>query len=412
VSTVEDRIRGALRADAETVTPESIRQLHDPRPHPAGPRRPRSRWARRLIPVAAAAAVAAVAVAVAVGPGTSRGYQGIPRAMSPSARSALAGNGTASHPPFLVGVGDGSGVAGLPGRDLGVYSAATGQLLAHLAPPRKGYSFAATAATADSRTFIVAARVEDGACNSYLYRLRLGGRGQVAGLTPLTVPEVAGSVWYLTASADGNVIAFTTVPCRDNGTSSKVGVIDMATGKVRTWPSAPGTANEITSISMAANGRWLAFIDFQSRPPTVRVMSTDAAPGPIQQRSRAVLSQTAGVTESGGIALSSSGTELLACFQPPNSNLYRIVVFGAASGDPLGEFQVRYRSETAPCGVSLDPAGRWLLVTGIFPLLHGKPGLRFKHGRRYLGARVDLATGRATLFGTWSGDVPPLNVSW
>jgi hypothetical protein len=414
VSAVEDRIRGALRADAETVTPESIRQLHDPRPHPAGPRRPRSRSARTLIPVAAAATVAAVAVAVAVGPGTSRGYQGIPRTISPSARGALLGSGAAtSHPPFLVGLADGPGTGGLPRRDLGVYSATTGRLLTQLAPPRKGYTFGATAATADSRAFIVAATIEHGACNTYLYRLQLSATGQVAGLTPLGVPEIPGPAWHLAASADGNVVAFSTVPCRGSAANSKVGVVDVATGKVRTWPVAPGTANLSTGLTLAANGKRLAFIDQQSTPPTVRVMATDAAPGPIKQRSRAVLSQASGVTATGGIALSPAGTELLACFQAPNSHIYRIAVFGAATGDPLGEFHIGYRSDIATCELSLDAAGRWLLVTGIFPLLHGQPsGARFPQGRRYLGARVDLATGRATLFGTWSGDVPPLNVSW
>jgi hypothetical protein len=395
VSTVEDRIREALRADAETVRPEAIRQLHDPRPRAAAsPRRPRSRLTRRLIPLAAPAAVVGIAVA-----------------------GALLGSGTADHPPFLVGVGSGSEITGLPSRDLGVYSAATGRLVARLAPRREGYVFRATAATADSRTFIVAAMTENRACNSYLYRLRLSTSGQVAGLTALTVPEVSGSVWNLSASANGSIVAYTAEPCRGNTSRASVGVLNLATGKARTWPVVPSDqSNPITSISLSGSGGRLAFIDHSFRKgASVRVLATDAAPGPVDQRSRAVLSPAAraAVAADGGVSLSPSGTELLTCFgDPPNSYNYRIVVFGVAAGDPLEEFQVRYHSDIAPCGVSLDPAGRWLLVTGIFPLLHGRPSPVFPRGRPYAGARFDLATGHATLFGNWPGGMHPLSISW
>jgi hypothetical protein len=61
VSTLEERIRDAFRADAETVRPEAI-----PGP-PAPPARPRRAWfgsrrRRVLIPLAAATAVIALAV--------------------------------------------------------------------------------------------------------------------------------------------------------------------------------------------------------------------------------------------------------------------------------------------------------------------------------------------------------------
>ena len=74
---IEDRIRAATRAAADTVTPDSVPQLRLPSERPfrssfrswfrssSGPRRPRAVavvWAQRLAPIAAAVAVIAVAV--------------------------------------------------------------------------------------------------------------------------------------------------------------------------------------------------------------------------------------------------------------------------------------------------------------------------------------------------------------
>jgi hypothetical protein len=60
VTTIEDRLRDAYRAAAETIQPETIPDL-------LGEVRPaRSRHARALIALAAAAAVTAIVIALAV----------------------------------------------------------------------------------------------------------------------------------------------------------------------------------------------------------------------------------------------------------------------------------------------------------------------------------------------------------
>jgi len=65
---IEDRIRAAARAAAETVAPYSVPPLELPAEHPRG-----DGWRRRwLVPAAAAAAVVIViaVTALTVGPGT------------------------------------------------------------------------------------------------------------------------------------------------------------------------------------------------------------------------------------------------------------------------------------------------------------------------------------------------------
>jgi hypothetical protein len=415
VSTLEDRLRDAYSAAAETVGPEAVRHV------PAPPRRPgkapkptRPRWMRLAIPLAAAAAVTVIAVLAALVPGgTQRSTGGTVPVLSATARGALLGTGNRSYPPFILGAANGSRGDGLTRDELGVYSSTSGRLLDTLAPPRKGYQFVATAATAGSRTFVVAATIQSRACNTYLYRLQLGTNGQIAGLTPLAVPKVSGSDWGLSASANGNTVAYTSWNCRDGSKSAaRVGVIDLAAKNVRTWRVPPSDDSDpINSISLSGNGKELALADEATANADIRVMATDAPPGTIVQRSRVVPASPRAVV-SAGFALNASGSEMVSCVPHPlSADNYRIAVYGVPGGSLLGMYPVRYHSDISPCDASLDPAGRWLLVTDIFPLLHGRPSIAFPKGRWYAGVRVDLATGKATKFGDWP-DGPPVGVSW
>jgi hypothetical protein len=416
VNTLEDRLRDAYRAAAETVGPEAAQHAPAPPRRPCrASRAPRPRWIRASVPLAAAAAVAVIAVLAALIPGgTRRSPGGAAPVVPAAARDALLGTGNRSYPPFILGAAGGSPGDGLSRRELGVYSATNGRLLDSLAPPRKGYQFVATAATGDSRAFIVAARIETGACNTYLYRLQLGAEGQIAGLTPLAVPKVSGSGWGLSASANGNTVAYTSWNCRDGSKSaSRVGVINVAAKKVRTWPLGRSfDSDPVTTVSLSGNGKELAFVDAAAgKGGDIRAMDTNAPSGPIERRSRVVLASSK-VAADAGIALSPSGSELLACVPYPLSAAnYRIAIYGVPGGRLLGMYQVRYHSDFVPCEVSLDPAGRWLLLTNIFPLLHGRPSPAFPKGRSYAAARVDLASGKAALFGDWPGG-PPVGVSW
>ena len=154
MNTVEDRLRDAYRAAAETVRPETVlaqgvRGLRDDDPPRA--RRPR-RWPARgrlLIPLAAAAAVAAVAIGASVllpRPAPARGGPPRPAAGRPRTSPAFFVALNWSLHPSMVVVNATTGTRGatirLPFRATELTGVATGD----------GRTFVAAARTAACRT--------------------------------------------------------------------------------------------------------------------------------------------------------------------------------------------------------------------------------------------------------------------
>ena len=248
--------------------------------------------------------VAASAVIPQISAGPQRGAPVMPAAT----RRSLFGTRPPGAPlAYFVGLpGAGAG--------LGVYNAATGQIVARLRPPERGLHFSATAATADGRTFVVAASGRKGSCDTLLYRLRLNAGGQPGALTPLAVPEVAGHLitpTSLAASADGRTIAYASARCGgSNSAPGHAGVIDLATRQVRTWVIT--LPEGLMSLSLSGAGRTLAFTEATALggDGTARVLSTDSPAGLLAQRARAVLPAA---LQAQAVALSPAGNVLLAC---------------------------------------------------------------------------------------------------
>jgi hypothetical protein len=307
-----------------------------------------------------------------------------------------------------VGLGQGS-----PNAALSVFSAATGRLIGTLAPPRKGLFYRDTAATADDRTFIVAAEAKGGACDTWLYRLRLTAQGREAALTPLSVPKIGGQILPtndLSVSADGRMVAYSATRCTGgpvtgsdgmvtaNGhhPSGVVGVINLTTRHVHVWNLKSESA---WSVTLAPSGQLLGFVNtvVYGGDGTVRSLPASAPPGSIVQRAREVLPAGLGVDVNGSIAMNPAGTVMLACSE--TSQAATLTAYDVASGRSLGVVHLWRHVKVAPCEISVTPSGRYVLVydlsfTGV-------------------GTRIDLATGRLTQLAGGSGrQPPPLGISW
>ncbi|HUB40351.1 MAG TPA: hypothetical protein VMA72_15995 [Streptosporangiaceae bacterium] len=256
MNAIEERLRDAYRAAAQTIPPEAVGTLaRRPRPRP----RPR----RFLVPAAATVAVLAVAGLVTV---VARNAPPARRPMpAASATPVSLGPVTLSARPsryFVAFENNGQGSVYDP---LAVYSARTGRLVAALSTPRSAVQPNAAVALGDGRTFIVADT--EGPSNkavcagtTRLYRLRLAADGQPASLDPLALPAIAGYVDTLTATPDGGTIGYDSLVCDLPlyGTSV-IGVVNTATGKVRQWTwRKPGVL--ASSLSLSADGRSLTYL--------------------------------------------------------------------------------------------------------------------------------------------------------
>jgi hypothetical protein len=388
VNAIEDRLRDAYRAAAETVGPDSVPDLSGlPAadrartgrrgiPHSPGGQR----WRRLAIPVAAAVAVSLIATTAWLArPGGSR-----PSGLGPAI------GGSAPAPPFIVGSSGSS-----PAR-LTVYRATTGQVLARIPAPGRGLDLYHTAATRNDRVFVVAAARTNGGCYTLFYRLLLTRSGRLASMTRLAVPRAQNMMAYgVAASADGMTIAYTAGPC--DGGHGQVGVLHVGSQAVRTWSLQSEGA---LSPSLSPDGRLLYFVNTTvlGGDGTVRALRTDAPPGPVARRARVMLSAKAGISESGSIALARHGQVLLAC--SVSQHVAYLSVFRPATGTRFAVSQSVHswpHVSVLPCTITVTPDGSRALVSTIVP---------------GIGTRVDLATGRARpIPGSHRGN-PPEALSW
>lgn len=329
-------------------------------------------------------------------------------ATSASDRTLFGPYTAAAPPPFLVALN-----LNIPRPGVSVLSATTGRPIATLAPPQKGLSYRDTAATADSRTFIVAAESQSGECGTWLYRLRLTAQGHEEALTPLKVPEISGLILPtndLSVSANGRMVAYSATPCTggpvttSNGMvaqnghhpSGVVGVIDLLTKQVRIWHLKSESA---FSLTLSRNGQMLAFVNtvVYGGDGTVRSLPTSAPPGSITPRSHIVLPAGLNVDVNGSVAMNPDGTIMLACSEKSHSAT--LAAYDVISGRLLSIVHVWHHVDIAPCQVSVAPSGRYVLVYNLS--LTG------------IGTRIDLATGQLTeLVGVSGHQPPPLGVSW
>jgi hypothetical protein len=274
---LEDRIRDSYQSAAGTV-----RTLQRTSPVLAAGSDRRPRRMNAFVPIAAAAAVIIV-IAASVA---------LPRLLAGSSPNPAAPRIGADgpYPRFQVVVT----VKSNQDSSLQVESAATGHVVATLAPPRPGTEWGALAAVGNTGRFIVAAWPKPSSApftSTRLYTLTLSARGTVAGLTALPVPALPGQVTSLAASADGRMIAYTLFNTPPQG-AMEVGVITGRT--TRHWSTAGinrvgmGTLN-IWGVSVSSDGGMVAFItQSQGADDAAWVLPAGSAPGGITARARKV----------------------------------------------------------------------------------------------------------------------------
>lgn len=371
MSRLEDRLRAAFRADADTVTPDSVA------PYARQPGKRAARRTRLLLPVAAGIAVAAIAAGVwaaspvspdrALRPGTAPSAQQqtpdqgpIPGSLpmpviGQQAPRAVASSAAAPGvPPFFVAAEPDN----VPHQDdLVVQDTATGKITGILVPPN-GTFFPSVAATSGDRTFVTAVMPHDGQpCLDQLYQFQLNSSGQPGPLVPLnvTLPGNFNENDTLAVTPDGRPIAYSTYVCGEG--TSEFGVIDLTTRHVRVWSAGEGAAGFASGLTLSADGRLLAFAE-QGAP---RILTTDASPGPILARSRILSSPGAD-----WVALAGDGSTFYGCtlsisrFKADSSTLtyYRQTV-GSAQRQVIASWHNLNNSE---CMATLDPSGSYLLM--------------------------------------------------
>jgi hypothetical protein len=384
VKTVEERLRDAYRAAAETVRPETVlangvRGVPDDHPLPA--RRPRrlragGRW---LIPLAAAAAVAAVAIAASVlVPSSAPGRSG-------ATQDTAAGRGT---PAFFVALNWSLHPS------MVVVNATTGARGATIRLPFRSTELTGVA-TGDGRTFVAAARTA--ACRTSLYRFSVSAQGRPTALSPFaSVPAVIGTPWDMAEAGDGRTIAYAALACgqapgpgaRDPLDKGYLAVVNTVTGQTRRWTYTRRLVQPVLGtggVSLSGDGRVVAFAD--------RVLRTDAAPGSLMRRGRVVMhnGEFGPSVILGGVEVDPDGkTVYFGTFHvrhdKPIWSGWQLRAFDLASGRTSLVHSLPGAQGT-PAAVSADPTGRFLMIE-----------YATRHGTRL--ARLDLATGRLTPLNT------------
>jgi hypothetical protein len=303
MNTLEERVRAATRAAADTVPPDSVPPLLLPPGDPArsrgGPRSSASVWsasvwARRLAPLGAALAVVAVAIAMVtlsqtVHHSASRSAPGSSQSPALSAPGPVqAGPAVASYvaagrvPRYFVSI-ESHGNPNFNPSYAVVRATATGAVLATIAAANNGTVVTATA-SADDRTFVLDEQPwvppQSHANQSFEPRtfilFRLDASGQPGVLTRLSVSVPGGALMTgFALSPDASQLAIAVEPNNDKADPGlqQIRLYSLATGAVRTW-SASGTIgfspDDARSLSWAGNERTLAF-DWAGNGPGVHV---------------------------------------------------------------------------------------------------------------------------------------------
>ncbi|HEX4060165.1 MAG TPA: hypothetical protein VHY58_04005 [Streptosporangiaceae bacterium] len=408
MNTMEDRLRDAYEAAAQTVLAESVlaesvladgvRGLHGHRrwargrqAHPHA-KRGRSRG-RLLIPFAAAVAVIAVVAGTTVlTQRTGPAPNGTHRRGGPAAAEVVGTPGYfvalnwTTHPSMFV-VNAATGAKGqtitLPSSDGNLVGVATG----------------------DGRTF-VAATIRRGPCVTHLYKFGLSSAGQPTALTASgTVPGVV-TPWTMAVAGNGQMVAYDTVGCAQPTGSSPgsppvrqtvrgaLDVVNFATGQTKHWSYAYKLSDQNEFFggvslsedgSSAADGAW--------------VVPTSAPDGPLTARGRMVAhpGEFGSSTIANGLELAGNGkaayfgTFLVKHDKPAGRN-WQLRKFNLVTGRTSLVRSFPGTMGTAGAA-ACDPTGRYLLAEYLPHLGTGVTRV----------ARLDLATGKVTqLNATWA----------
>jgi hypothetical protein len=390
---IEERIRAAAWAAADTVTPDSVPPLELPaaRARRLGRRRGNgrspgaawTRWAARLAPLATALAVSGILIAVVTL--SPPAYQGEPSSVPAGPPAPLTPSGYVASgqvPPFYVQVT----VHGTPGKNpagVVVHATATGAVLA-VVPPLPGYTVVRVTAAASDRKFVLqeepwTAAGRAGTARSALAILNLTAAGQVLGTGPLQYTAAGdASLLALALSADGFRLAFASQPAtsRNEPTLTNVRVLKIAGGASRTWSA---TGDLLGAMSWTADGKGLAFNWQSGQSVSARLLDLTSPGGSLLGHSRVTttLSQEAAtggtlVSCAGGSLITPDGTTVVCAAQlvhagPKVTNPASgsgFAEFSAASGKlirVLGQAKAGTGGRTAMDVLWSDPSGRVLI---------------------------------------------------
>ncbi|HEY1004551.1 MAG TPA: hypothetical protein VGD83_33430 [Streptosporangiaceae bacterium] len=301
---IEDRIRAAARAAAETVAPDSVPPLELPTARPRrfgqwlrsarSPDATWTPWAARLTPVAAALAVIAIVITVVTvshpphqgGPDLVTGTAARPEVPLGPPVSTYVRSGQV--PPYFVT---------LTPFGAAVHLTVGGAAVATIRPSLPGGKVIAVTAAGDDRTFVLAEQGQDRNAVTF-YQFRLGSSGRPGGLTrlPISVADEK-TMTGLALSPDGTRLAIAVAP---GGGVQQVRLYPIHGGAGRTWSATGGTLGEhfsSWSLSWAASQRTLAFNWSAGQTTSVRLLNLGTAGGSLlaASRSAVTLPKTAGV---------------------------------------------------------------------------------------------------------------------
>jgi hypothetical protein len=332
MSTVEDRIRAATRAAANTVPPDGVPPLRLP---PAGSSRRARRWpldlrsyrprwvfgSPWLTPAAAALAVVVIVVAVlsigqsvhhsgATGPRPATAHPGpsVPGTTAGPPVSAYVGSG--QIPAYYVAIDPPGAPTGLPA-DAEVRATVNGHTLATIKPSGAGRAIVAVTAAADDRTFVLAEQAATGdepgqAITFYLVRLSSAGQPGPATRLPESVP--AGQLMTGLALSPGGselAVALQPVHVQDAAKTQEIEVFPLGGGPVRTWfgDGTIGAPDDTTSLSWADSERTLAFNWQSGQVTSVRLLNPESSGGSLLANSRPVMSLAPELTQPAGLSI-------------------------------------------------------------------------------------------------------------
>ena len=281
MNAIEDRIRAATRAAADTVPPDSVPPLRLPAER-ARQRSPssglwwtHSSWARLLTPAAAAVAVVAVVVAVMIVSKTTHETAGGAGGGTSGPGQVLAGPPISSYvasgqvPPYYIAITS-HGNPGLNPSYAVVLATVSGKTLATIQPSVARGTIVAVTAAADDRTFVLdeerrttsATNQDYGARTFYEFRLSSSGRPGPMTRLAMSVPN-GEMLTGLALSPDGSKLAMALQPeINKQPDLTLVRVYTLATDAVRTW-TGNGTIgfgpDDARSLSWTSDERTLAF---------------------------------------------------------------------------------------------------------------------------------------------------------
>jgi hypothetical protein len=262
MNSMQDRLTGALDAAAQTVRPQTLRPLREPR------RARRGRWDARFAPAAAAIGVAlVVAVALVVtsgqqrttGSGPASGLSAAPAAIAPTA------------PPRYYAEAEGQLYQA--SSQVVVRSIATGAVVARIANPPDATGNAAqyavyVAAAPGDQTFYAVYESGNNDGGIRIYRFQLDSSGAPSALIEVAGGLITGqnhllNVGAFAVSPDGSQLAVAAAADPASGDPQEIVVVNLRSGAQSIWHGGlarTGSAFGITDLSWTGDGKSLVYL--------------------------------------------------------------------------------------------------------------------------------------------------------